>query len=227
LIWYIENLYKLALNPILFYQDMPKGSWKEEPLSFALVTGWIMAIALTAVFFLNNYLPTGLSLIEGIKGQKLIIVVPVLLVMAFAFFAMTALIIGGIMIGAILGLLFFCAAILDFLLILLGGKGNLLEVLKATLYASAALLAGLLNIFLMTPVKYKLMPFPVWITGERVVFYCTCVYLYGLFSILGRKTHKVPRWKAFLAATIPFIILVLINVVISAKILPKLASILG
>jgi len=227
LIWYIENLFKLALKPIVFYQDMPKGSWKDEPLSFALVTGWIMAISLTTVFFLNNYLPTGLSLIEGIQGQKLIIVVPVLLVMAFAFFAMTALIIGGIMIGAILGLLFFCAAVLNFLLILLGGTGNIFEVLKATLYASGALLAGLLNIFLMTPVKYKLMSFPIWITGERVVFYCTCVYLYGLFSILGRKTHKVPRWKAFLAATIPFIILVLINVVLSAKVLPKLASILG
>jgi len=227
LIWYIENLYKLALRPILFYQDMPKGSWKEDSLSFALVTGWIMAVALTAVFFLNNYLPTGLTLIEGIQGQKLIIVVPVLLVMGFAFFAMTALIIGGIMIGAILSLMFFCAAVLDFLLILLGGTGNIFEVFKATLYASAALLAGLLNIFLMIPVKYKLLSFPVWITGERVVFYFTCVYLYGLFSILGRKTHKVPKWKAFLAATIPFIILVLINVVLSAKILPKLAGLLG
>jgi len=227
LIWYIENLYKLALKPIVFYQEMPKGSWKEEPLSFALITGWIMAFTLTLVFFINNYLPTGLSLIEGIQGQKLIIVVPVLLVMASAFFAMTMLIIGGIMIGAILGLLFFCAAVLNFLLILLGGKGNFFEVLKASLYASFALLAGLLNIFLMISVKYKLMSFSDWITGERVVFYCACVYLYGLFSILGKKTHKIPRWKAFLAATIPFIILVLINVVLSAKILPKLASILG
>ena len=215
------------LRPILFYQDMPKGSWKEYPLSFALITGWIMAFFLTLVFFINNYLPTGLSLIEGIQGQKLLIVVPVLLVMAFAFFAMTTLIIGGIMIGAILGLLFFCAAVLNFLLILLGGTGNFFEVLKASLYASAVMLAGLLNIILMISVKYKLMSFSDWITGERVVFYCASVYLFGLFSILGRKTHNVPRWKAFLAATIPFIILVLINVLLSAKILPKLAAILG
>ena len=215
------------LRPILFYQDMPKGSWKEYPLSFALITGWIMAFFLTSVFFINNYLPTGLSLIEGIQGQKLLIVVPVLLVMAFAFFAMTTLIIGGIMIGAILGLLFFCAAVLNFLLILLGGTGNFFEVLKASLYASAVMLAGLLNIILMISVKYKLMSLSDWITGERVVFYCASVYLFGLFSILGRKTHNVPRWKAFLAATIPFIILVLINVLLSAKILPKLAAILG
>lgn len=206
---------------------MPKGNWKEEPLSFALVTGWIMAFTTTFIFFINSYLPTGLSLIEGIQGQKLIIVVPVLLVMGFAFFAMTMLILGGIMIGAILGLLLFCAATLDFLLILLGGKGNIFEVLKATLYTSAVMLAGLLNIFLMLPVKLKLMSFNDWINGERVVFYCACVYLYGLFSILGRKTHKVPKWKAFLAATIPFIVLVLVNVILSSKILPKLAGILG
>lgn len=225
--WYFETLYKIIVKPILFYQSMPKGKWREEPLSFALITGWILAFTLTLVFFINNYLPTGLSLIEGIHGQKLIIVVPVLAVMGFAFFAITALIIGGFLIGAMLGLLLFCAAILNFLLILLGGKGNIYEVVKASLYSSAALLAGLINIFLMISVKYKLMTFPDWITGERVVFYCVSVYLYGLFSILGKKTHNVPRWKAFLAATIPFIVLVLFNVVLSAKILPKLAAILG
>jgi uncharacterized membrane protein len=79
----------------------------------------------------------------------------------------------------------------------------------------------------MISVKYKMMTFADWITGERVVFYCASVYLYGLFSILGKKTHNVPRWKAFLAATIPFIVLVLFNVILSAKVLPKLAAILG
>jgi hypothetical protein len=206
---------------------MPKGKWREDALSFAMVTGWILAFALTVVFFINSYLPTGLSLIEGIQGHKLIIVVPVLAVMAFAFFAMTVLIVGGVFIGAIIGLFFVCAAILNFLLILLGGKGNLFEVVKASLYASACLLASLLNIFLMLTVKFKLMTFSNWIAGERVIFYCVCVYLYGLFSILGRKTHNVPRWKAFLAATVPFIILVLINIVLSGKVLPKLASLLG
>ncbi|MFH1710441.1 MAG: YIP1 family protein [bacterium] len=225
--WYFDNLYKIIVQPILFYQDMPKGSWREGSLSFALVTGWIMAFSLTLVFFINNYMPTGLSLIEGIKGQKLIIVIPVLAVMALAFFVMTLLIIGGILIGALLGLMFCCAAVLNFLLILLGGKGNIFEVLKASLYASSVLLAGLMNIFLMIPVKYKLMAFSDWINGERVIFYCASVYLYGLFSILGRKTHKVPKWKAFLAATVLLIALVLGNVVLSAKILPKLAAILG
>jgi Yip1 domain len=225
--WYLDTLYKILVKPILFYQDMPKGKWRDDALSFEMVTGWILAFALTVVFFINSYLPTGLSLIEGIQGRKLLIVVPVLTVMGFVFFAMTVLIVGGIFVVAIFGLLFVCAAVLNFLLILLGGKGNLFEVVKASLYSSACLLASLLNIFLMLLVKFKLMSFSVWITGERVIFYCVCVYLYGLFSILGRKTHNVPKWKAFLAATVPFIILVLINIVLSGKILPKLSSVLG
>jgi len=225
--WYFDTLYKIIVKPILFYQDMPKGSWKEDSLSFTLVTGWILAFSLTLVVFINNYLPTGLSLIDGIQGQKLIIVIPVLAIMGFAFFAMTVLIVGGMVIGSLLALFFSCAAVLNFLLMLLGGKGNVFDVVKASLYSSCVLLAGLLNIFLMLVVKYKLMTFSDWINGERVIYYCACVYLYGLFSILGRKTHSVPRWKAFLAATVPFIVLVLINVVLSSKILPKLAGMLG
>ncbi len=206
---------------------MPKGTWREEPLSFAMITGWVIAITLTIVFFINSYIPTGLSLIEGISGRKLIIVIPVLSVMGIAFFAMTALILGGIFICAVIGLMFFCAAILNFLLLLLGGKGNFSEVFKASLFSSGVFLSGLLNILLMLPVKHKLMAFSDWINGERVIFYCSAVFLYGLFSILGRKTHNLPRWKAFLAASIPFIILVALNIVISAKVLPKLAGILG
>ncbi len=225
--WYLDTFNRIIFKPILFYQDMPKGSWHEDSLSFSMVTGWILAFVLTIVFFINSYLPTGLSLIEGVQGQKMIIVVPVLAIMGSAFFAMTVLIVGGILIGAVLGLLFFCAAVLNLLLILLGGKGSFFEVAKAMLYSSCVLLAGLINILLMLAVKQKMMAFSDWITGERVVFYCAAVFLYGLFSILGRKTHNVPRWKAFLAATVPFIVLVLINIILSAKVLPKLAGILG
>jgi len=217
----------MALKPVLFFQDMPKSSWREEPLSFAMITSWILALALTVIVFFNNYLPTGLTLIEGIQGQKLLIVVPVLAVMGFAFFAMTALILVGLMNIAVIGLMIFCAAVLNLLLVLLGGKGTVFEVVKASFYASATLLAGLINIVLMVAVKYKLMSFTDWISGERVIYYCACVYIYGLFSIIGRKTHNVPRWKAFLAATVPLVILVMVNIFLSSKVLPKLAGFLG
>jgi len=225
--WYIERLIGIILRPIFFFQDMPGGSWQEDSLSFALVTGWILSFILTFVIFVNSYIPTGLSLIEGIYGKRLIIVLPVLLIMGFVFFAMSLLIIAGIMIIAIIALFMVCAAILNFLLVLLGGTGNVFEVIKASFYATAAVLAGVINILSMILVKYKVMSIENWITGERVIFYLTSVFLYGMFSIIGRKTHKVSRAKAFLAATIPFILLVLFNIVFSAKVLPKVASILG
>lgn len=225
--WYLDKLYKVLTKPILFFQTMPKSSWEEDSLSFALITGWILSFALTLVIFINNYLPTGLSLIEGIFGKKLLIALPVLLIMAFAFFAMTLLVIGGILIIALLGIFLVCGAALNFLLILLGGTGNIFEVLKASLYCSAVVLAGLINIFLMIAVKYKAMSMSDWINGERVVYYLVSVFLFGLFSIAGRKTHMVPRWKAFLAATVPFIMMVLFNIILSGKILPKIAAIMG
>lgn len=225
--WYLETLNTLIVRPILFYQRMPKGTWRDDSLSFAMITGWIISITLTAVFFINSYIPTGLSLIEGIPQSKLIIIIPVLSVMGVAFFAMTALILGGIFICALVGLMFFCAAILNILLLLLGGKGNFAEVFKASLFACGVFLTGLLNILLMILVKHKIMSFSDWINGERVIFYCSAVFIYGLFSILGRKTHNLPKWKAFLAASIPFIILVALNIILSAKVLPKLGSILG
>lgn len=225
--WYLETLYKIIVRPILFFTDMPRGTWQEDALSFAMVTGWILSFAITVVLFINSYMPTGLSLIEGIYGRKLVIILPVLAIMGFAFFAMTLLIIGGLLILAVIGLFVVCAAVLNFLLVLLGGSGNIFEVVKATLYCSAAILAGLLNIFLLIAVKYKVMSAANWIIGENVIFLAASVFLYGLFAILGRKTHNVPRWKAFLAATVPFIMLLVINVILSMKVLPKVMSIFG
>jgi hypothetical protein len=225
--WFIETLTKILLSPKQFFSDMPKGGWNEEPLTFTLICGWIMAFALTLVVFINSYVPTGLSLIEGIYGKKLIIVVPVLGVMGFAFFAMTLLIIAGLLIIGLIALFFFCAVILDLILILLGGSSNIYEVFKAALYMNAVVLAGLINIFLMIPVKFKLLPFPYWIALENLVFYLASLYLFYMFALAGQSTHKVSGWRAFLAATVPFVILVLANIVLSHKILPRLAGFLG
>ena len=60
---------------------MPKGTWREGSLTFAMITGWIISIVLTAVFFINSYIPTGFTLIEGIYGRKLIVAFPILAVM--------------------------------------------------------------------------------------------------------------------------------------------------
>ncbi len=204
---------------------MPKGTWSEDSLSFALVTGWILSFCFTLVVFVDSYLPTGLTLIDGIYGKKLIIAFPVLAVMGVAFFLMTLFIVAGLLIIGILGLYGVCAAALNFLLVLLGGNGNIYEVGKAVLYSAAATIAGSFNILIMMLVKYKIVSMPVWILLEKFVFYLVCLYLFGAFTVIGEKTHNLPRWRALLAAAVPFVMLVLFNIVFSAKVLPKLAGI--
>jgi hypothetical protein len=225
--WYIENLMKLISSPKHFFADMPKGSWKEASLSFALVTGWIIAFALTTVMFINSYIPTGLSLIDGIYGKKLLIVIFPLLVMGTAFFIMTLLILGGILTIALLSLIFGYSAALNLLLILLGGSGNIWEVFKANLYGAGSYVAITLSIFLMIAVKYKLLSISIWMFIQNLSYYCIAAYVCYLFVRGSESTHKVPAWRAWLVATIFFIILVLINVVISAKIMPKIVGFLA
>ena len=220
--WYIETLYNIIVRPQDFFSNMPKGAWSEDSLSFALVTGWILSTCLTLMVFISSYVPTGLTLIEGIHGKKLIIAFPVLAVMGVAFFLMTLFIVAGILCLAILGFFSACAAGLNFLLILLGGKGNIYEVGKAALYSSGASVALCLNIFAMILVKYKMLSNPVWMLLENAVVYLMCLYFFWTFSIIGEKTHGLPKWRAVLAAAVPFVIFVLVNIVFSKKFLPKI-----
>jgi hypothetical protein len=206
---------------------MPRSSWHEDSLTFGLITGWILTFTITLIIFINNYLPTGISLIDGIYGQKLLLALPVLLVMGFAFFMMTLLIIGFIFIGGILILLFLCSATLNVLLLLLGGNGNIYDVVKSILFSSGIFIAGAVNVALLILVKHKLISIDIWILFERIIYYIIAIFLMYLFTIIGENTHKLPRWRAVLAAAVPFAILVLINIVFSAKILPKLVGFFG
>jgi hypothetical protein len=224
---FIAKVIKLISNPAQFLQEIPNTQWNEDSLTFAMIVGWIMAFSLTFVVFINSYLPTGIGLVDGIYGQKLLIVIPVLLIMGFAFFAMTVLILGGLLILAVVGMFFGFAALMNFLLILLGGTGNLFDTVRASLYASGALLFGLLSIFLMVFVKYGIMSVPVWILGEKIIFLAASLYLFYSFILISKIVHKVSGMKAFLASTVPLIILVVFNFVFSAKVLPKLIGFLS
>jgi hypothetical protein len=224
---FIVKVIKLITNPAQFLQEIPNTQWNEDSLTFAMIVGWIMAFSLTFVVFVNSYLPTGLGLVDGIYGQKLLIVIPVLLIMGFAFFVMTVLILGGLLNLAVVGIFFGFAALLNFLLILLGGTGNLFDMARTSLYASGALLFGLINIFLMVLVKYGFVPVPAWIMGEKIVFMAASLYLFYAFIQMSKIVHKVNGIKAFLASTVPLIILVVFNLVFSAKILPKLLGFLS
>ena len=152
---FIDNLLTLIMAPTRFFNEVPAKNWNEEPLTFTMICAWVLSFTLTLVVLVNSYIPTGFSLISGVAGKKLFIVLPVLFVMGLAFFIMTLLIVAGIFTIALVSLAVFCAAVLNFLFLLLGGTGNMMDVFKTTLYCNGLVLAGLINILLMIPVKFE------------------------------------------------------------------------
>lgn len=210
-------------RPIFFYVKMPEGQWSEEPLTFAAASAWIFAFGVTITVFFTQYLPTGLTLLEGLTPLKLLIVSPVVLVIASVFFGMTVLVIGGIMMVLVLGILYGVGVLIHFTLRIMGGKGNFFEMIKGAFYSGAAFLFGLIPCIIAIFAKYKLISFWQFQMSENIVYYIACIYIYGLWAIAGKKIHDVPRWKAFVGALLPLIVLVLVQIFLNAKIFPRVA----
>jgi len=222
--WYIDTWYKIIVRPILFYTLMPGGDWKEDALTFAAVSSWILSFGLTITIFITQYIPIGKYLIEGLSGLELLIVSPVVLAIAFVFFIMTLIIVGGIIMGLLLIFLSLCATIEHYVLKLIGGKGELKEMIKAFFYSGAVFVFGLLPCLLAIITKWHFLTFWQFRMSENIIYYFSCLYIYGLWSIGGKKIHNVPRWKAFLGAVLPVLILIAVNVVLDAKVFPKIEN---
>ncbi len=222
--WYADLWQKIIARPILFYTVMPREDWKEEPLTFITLSSWILGLALTIAIFITQYVPIGKYLLEGLSGVQLVIVSPVTVTLAFVFFAMTYIIVGGFLMGALIFLLVVCGAIEHYILKLIGGKGDLKIMINAFFYSGAVFIFGLLPSLLAILTKWHFLNFWQFRISENLIYYFSCLYIYGLWSIAGRKIHDVPRWKAFVGAVIPVLILVAINVVLSSKILPRIEN---
>jgi len=221
---YFEIWQNVIARPILFYTVMPKKNWKEDPLTFAAQSSWILSFALTVTIFITQYVPIGKYLVEGLSGIELLMVSPVVLTVAFVFFAMTYIILGGLVMGALLVLLLACASIEHVALKALGGKGDLKDMFSAFFYSGAVFVFGLVPSLLAILTKWHFLNFWQFTISENIIYYFSCLYIYGIWSIAGKKLHDVPRWKAFIAAALPVLILIGINIVLSSKILPKIEN---
>ena len=219
--WYLNTWWSIMARPIYFFTNIPKGLWQEEALSFAGYTAWFISFFLAIAVFIVQQVPIGLRLTEGASLKQIIIASPVLIVFSSAFFAMTLLIVGGVMLGVVIGGLYVAGAVLHTVLKLLGGKGSLHQMIKASLYSGASLTAFIIPVVFAILIKAHLTQLWQLYTLENIVYYGVCLYIYGLWSIAGRKVHDVPKWKAFLAAILPLAVLVLFGVVFHAKVFPK------
>jgi hypothetical protein len=220
--WYFGTWWNIIARPIYFFTFMPEGPWKEDALTFAGATAWILSFALSIAIFVMQYIPIGLYLVDELSGLQKLLTFPVTVVFSFAFFIMTFLIVGGFVLGIVLSALFALGAVLHFALRLLGGKGKLFDTVKASFYSGAVFLFAPVSVCFMILAKFRIVEMWQLLAVQNMVYYMGSLYIYGLWSIAGRRVHDVARWKAFLAAVLPFLIVVLFGIVFHSKVFPKL-----
>jgi hypothetical protein len=209
---YCKNWWMIIMQPILFYTKLKEESWREKALTFLIYTSWILGFAAAIIVFIIQYVPIGATLVEGLAGLKFIMIMPVLATLAFVFFLITFLILGGMFTLGFFVMFSLIGIVLHYVYIFLSGKGTMNRMLQMMFYSSAAAQSILLILGLMILSKFAGLTFPLFRVGFNVVYYLTLLYFYGLWAIAGRKTYGVPKWKAFLGAIVPIILLLIFGV---------------
>lgn len=200
---YFVEWWIVIARPILFYTKLKEESWQEKSLSFFLASSWLLAFVTALAIFAIQFVPIGSTLVAGIAGWKFIIILPVLLTLAFAFFMITFLIIGGLL-TLLFGAAFLALAyVLHYIYKLLGGRGNANRMAQDILYSSAVILFFSLPALFGIMTRYGWLDLSLFKVGFNIVFVFLTVYVYGLWAVAGRKVYGVAKWQAFLGALVP------------------------
>ena len=221
--WYYLTWWKVMTAPLTFYHEIKPQKWDEEPLSFILGSSWLAGLFVTIGIFCSQYLTIGVGLLQLVKGIEILYVTPALLVLALAFFLMTLLIAGGIVVGFFLALFTGLGLVLYGTARLAKGHGKLTDALKAVFYSSAVLQTLAILVFIGILVKFHWLDFSFFLMGENVIYVLSAIYLWGLMSIGCRRFHGTGRLISILIAAVPFIAALLVNYYLSSKFLPAFA----
>jgi len=222
--WYLDTWWLVTARPIYFYTKLKEESWKEKSLTFLLFSSWIVAFAATVAVFIIQYVTIGATLVEGITGMKFLIILPVLLTLAFVFFMISFLIVGGVMV-LVFGVAFYAVGfLLHYVYLVAGGKGSLNRMLQQSFYSSAVVLVAFFPVLFAVLTKYSVLDFSLFRIGYNLVYGLTVLFVYGLWAVAGRKVYGVPKWKAFAGALVPVIFLLIFGLVFDKIALSKLES---
>jgi hypothetical protein len=221
---YIKTWWTIIMRPIYFYTKLKEEDWKENALTFFMITSWILALVATIVVYVIQYIPIGSTLVEGVSGFKFVLILPVLVTLAAVFFIITSLILGGIFTVAFFVLFYLLGWMFHYIYIFIGGKGSLNRMIQSSFYSSAVLLVGIIVFLLMILTKYAGMEFLLFRYGFNFIGFLTLLYIYGLWAVAGRKTYNVAKWKAFAGAVIPVIVLLIFGVLFDKIALSRLSS---
>jgi hypothetical protein len=206
---YFVEWWIIIARPILFYTRLKEESWQGKSLTFFIYSAWLLAFFASLAIFIIQFVPIGGTLVAGIVGLKFIIILPVLLTMAFAFFMITFLIVGGLLV-IVFGAKFIALAfILHYIYRVLGGRSQVNRMIQSMLYSSAVVLFLCLPALFGIMTRYNLLELSLFKVGFNIVFVFLTVYVYGLWAVAGRKAYGVPRWKAFAGALAPALLMLI------------------
>ncbi|MFA5839780.1 MAG: hypothetical protein WC890_03875 [Candidatus Margulisiibacteriota bacterium] len=219
--WFYDKWFEVMLRPIYFFTVMKEESWQDDSLSFLLASAWISAFFASIMLFIVSYVPIGQYMIAGIAGFKFLVILPVLCVLAFNFFMITFLIMGGMMVCGFFVAQAICALFIHSVASLWQGKGELNRMLQSMFYSNAAFMTVNLVFILMLVVKFAGLGFPMFKVGYNLIYFLTLLFVYGLWSIIIRKNYDLPKWKSFIIALIPILVLLLFGLVFDKIALSK------
>src|SRR3989338_1535132 len=221
---YFVEWWIIIARPILFYTKLKEESWKEQSLTFLLFSSWILAAAFSLAIFIVQYLPIGATLVTGIIGFKFLLITPVILTLAFAFYMITLLIVGGVL-SILFGAAFYAIGfILHYIYLAFGGQGRLNRMIQSSFYSSAVVLFLALPAAFAVVTRYGWLGLSLFAVGFNIVYVFIAVYVYGLWAVAGRKTYGVAKWRAFAGALVPVVLLLIFGFIFDKIGLRKLEA---
>lgn len=224
--WYFLTLWEMVSRPIYFFSKKDEQEWWEGSLTFAMLTAWIIALAATIVIFITQYVPVGMYMTDRVSGFKYLMVSPVIIAVALDFLIMTWVLLGGILMIGWFCLFYLLGAFFHFICLLAKGTGKIEDSVKASFYSSGVLLFMIISAFFALLVRRDILTGQNFIVGVNLLGFLVGLYIYGLWSIFCRKIYRLAKWKAFIVAAVPFLMVLLVGFIISMKALPKILGVL-
>ncbi|NQU17980.1 MAG: hypothetical protein HQ564_07915 [Candidatus Saganbacteria bacterium] len=218
---HLKSCRELFFSPGKFFEKKSKEDWSEDPFGFLGINVLIFAFFATLLVFVNQYLPMGALLVEGIDGAKFIFILPVIIVLAFSFFALTFLVAAGCILVATVAIFYATGAIMDFLLKSSGE--SYFDMIKDSFYSSAVILFALIPVIILYFVKRGLFTFSHFMLGYYIVYGLLLLFLYGLLNSAASRLYPSAKAKIWIVATIPIFMFAITGVVFGLKVLPKVA----
>ncbi|MFH1542052.1 MAG: Yip1 family protein [bacterium] len=221
---YFEQWWTIMLRPIYFFTLLDKEDWKGKPLTFLLITSWLLAALAATVVFILQFVPIGKTLVVGITGWSFVIILPVLVTLGATFYLITLFIVAGLFVCVFFALLFALSYVLHYCSKMLGGEGDLVNIVQNVFYCSAVLLVTGLIFILMVLTKNFGLDFSLFRAGANFIEFLIVIYVYGLLAVAVRKNYGLTKAKAFAVAIVPVLALLIFVVLFDKIALSKLQS---